>query len=297
MSTCIIITDEAPFNGLINIAKPLGEMNAIVVGSKDLAKKVAISGVSSVLFLEACLPEAKANIVAKAVRELSPKIVLTSPTSGARAIAGAIAIALDAVIIQGIINISTENDTVVVEQMALNGRVLDTLTSKNHIVGFFAGEDIELSENSPVAINALDGDGYAMDINISSAGSETSGLAEASRVVSFGRGIKAKEDIALINSFASAIGAEVGCSMPIADDLSWLPKECYIGRSGQTTSPRVYFAIGISGAPQHLEGVRRAKVIVAINNDPEARIFRSADYGIVGDLYEIIPALKKVLNS
>ncbi len=297
MSTCIIITDEAPFSGLINIAKSLGEVNAIVVGSENLAKEVAMSGVSSVLFIEACLPEAKANIVAKAVRELSPKIVLTSAASGARVIAGAIAITLDAVIIPGLTNVTIENDSIVVEQEALNGRVLDTLVSKNPVVGFFAGEDVELSENTPVVINKLDGDGYAIDIDILSTGSETSGLVEASRVVSLGRGVKSKEDIPLIKSLASAMDAEIGCSMPVADDLSWLPKECYVGRSGQKISPRVYFAIGISGAPQHLEGVRRAKVIVAINNDPEARIFRSADYGIVGDLYEIIPALIKVLNS
>ena len=297
MSACIIITNEAPFSGMVHSVKSLGEITAIVVGSLELAHKVAISGVNSVLFFEASLPESKANLVAKSVSKLSPKIILTSAAAGARAIAGAIATTLDAVMVPGITSVSIENDTVVVEQMALSGRVLDTLISKNAVVGFFAGEDVELLETTPVEITTLNGDCYAMDISMSNAGSGTAGLTDASRVVSLGRGVKNKEDIALIESLASAMDAKVGCSMPVADDLNWLPKECYVGRSGQNISPRVYFAIGISGAPQHLEGVRRAKVIVAINNDPEARIFRSADYGIVGDLYEIIPALTKVLNS
>lgn len=296
MSACIVITDEAPFSGMVNIAKSLGDIHAIVIGSQKLAQAVASSGVNSVLFAETSLPEAHASIVAKIVREIAPRVVLTSTAPGARAIAGAIAIAIDAVIVSGVTEVSTQNDTIIVEQIALDGRVLDTLASQNPIVGFFAGEDVELNENTAVEIKPIGGNGYAMEIQVSNTGLGTSGLADASRVVSFGRGVKAKEDIALIKSLASAIGAEIGCSMPIADDLSWLPKECYIGRSGQTTSPRVYFAVGISGAPQHLEGVRRAKIIVAINNDPEARIFRSADYGIVGDLYEILPALTKVLN-
>lgn len=297
MSTCIVITNEAPFSGMVQSAKSLGEINAIVVGTLDLANKVAISGVNSVVFVEASLPEAKANVIAKIVSEFSPKVVLTSPAPGARAIAGAIANTLNAVMIPGVTNVSMENDAVVVDQMALSGRVLDTLVSKNAVVGFFAGEDVELSETAPVEIKTVNGDGYAMDMRVSNAGSGTAGLADAPRVVSLGRGVKNKEDIALIESLASAMDAKIGCSMPVADDLSWLPKECYVGRSGQNISPRVYFAVGISGAPQHLEGVRRAKVVVAINNDPEARIFRSADYGIVGDLYELIPALTQVLNS
>lgn len=296
MSICIIVTEEAPFGGIVNTANPLGEITAIVVGSENLAKEVALSGVSSVLFIESSLPETKANIVAKTINELEPKVVLTSSTPGARSIAGAVASVLNAVVIPGLTNVNIEDDTIIVEQEALSGRVLDTLASKNTVVGFFAGENVEILNADPVEIKTLEGDGYEMSIDISSSGSQTSGLADAARVVSLGRGVKSKEDVSLIESLAKSMDAEIGCSMPVADDLSWLPKDCYVGRSGQKISPKVYFAIGISGAPQHLEGVRGAKVIVAINNDPEARIFRSADYGIVGDLYEIIPALNKALS-
>ncbi|HLM96410.1 MAG TPA: electron transfer flavoprotein subunit alpha/FixB family protein, partial [Acidimicrobiales bacterium] len=112
-----------------------------------------------------------------------------------------------------------------------------------------------------------------------------------------GRGLRAKADLALVECLAAALGAEIGCSMPIADDFGWAAKDRYIGRSGQHISPRLYVAIGISGAPQHLDGVRDAKVVVAINTDPGAHIFRRADYGIVGDLYEVIPALQAALGE
>jgi electron transfer flavoprotein alpha subunit len=121
------------------------------------------------------------------------------------------------------------------------------------------------------------------------------GLGTAERVVAVGRGLRAKADLALVEDLATALRAEVACSMPIADDYGWLPKERYIGRSGRHIAPRLYLAVGISGAPQHLEGVREARVVVAVNADPEARIFRRAGYGIVGDLYEVLPALRAAL--
>lgn len=296
MNSCIVITNEAPFSGMVNLAKSLGDVDAIVVGTQALANSVASSGVRAVYFSETTFPEAQASLVASQVKTLSPKLVLTSNAAGARALAGAISGVLDSVVISGVTAVSIDADSIVVEQEALSGRVLETLSSQTSVVGFYAGEDAELANTSAVVITPLTGSAYAMEMRVSSSGSGSSGLADAARVVSIGRGVKNKDDISLITTFASTIDAEMGCSMPIADDLGWLPKERYIGRSGQSTSPRVYFAVGISGAPQHLEGARRAKVIVAINNDPEARIFRSADYGIVGDLYEIVPALTQVLK-
>jgi electron transfer flavoprotein alpha subunit len=117
------------------------------------------------------------------------------------------------------------------------------------------------------------------------------GLDDAQRVVSFGRGVRAKDDVALVRALAEALDAELACSMPIADDLGWLEKSRYVGRSGNHITPALYLAVGIAGAAQHMEGVRGAKVVAAINSDPEARIFQTADYGIVGDLYEVIPAV------
>lgn len=122
-------------------------------------------------------------------------------------------------------------------------------------------------------------------------------LADAPVIVSFGRGVRKKEDIALIEQLAKAIGGAVGCSRPIAEDLRWLPEEQYIGLSGQKVSPKLYLALGISGQIQHLTGIRNSRIIVAVNNDPKAPIFEFSDYGIVADLYQLIPAFTEAIKQ
>jgi electron transfer flavoprotein alpha subunit len=122
------------------------------------------------------------------------------------------------------------------------------------------------------------------------------GVAVADRVVAIGRGVRARSDVPMVEGLAADLGAELACSMPIADDFGWVPRERYVGRSGLHIAPRLYLALGISGTPQHLEGVRDAKVVVAVNSDPEAPIFRRADYGIAGDLYEVVPAIREALG-
>ena len=115
-------------------------------------------------------------------------------------------------------------------------------------------------------------------------------LGQAERIVAVGRGIKSQENIPLAEKLANAMGAELAASRPICDN-GWLPMERQIGSSGQTVAPKLYVALGISGAIQHLVGMKGSRTIVAINKDAEAPIFEVADYGIVGDLFEITPAL------
>jgi electron transfer flavoprotein alpha subunit len=115
-------------------------------------------------------------------------------------------------------------------------------------------------------------------------------LSQAQRIVSVGRGIRTQENLAVAEKLATALGAELAASRPICDN-GWLPMERQIGSSGQTVAPKLYVALGISGAIQHLVGMKGSRTIVAINKDADAPIFEAADYGIVGDLFEIVPAM------
>jgi electron transfer flavoprotein alpha subunit len=120
-------------------------------------------------------------------------------------------------------------------------------------------------------------------------------LTQAERIVSVGRGIKDQEHIAIARELATALGAELAASRPICDS-GWLPMDRQIGSSGQTVAPKLYIALGISGAIQHIVGMKGARTIVAINKDPDAPIFEVADYGIVGDLFEVVPAMIAALT-
>jgi electron transfer flavoprotein alpha subunit len=121
-------------------------------------------------------------------------------------------------------------------------------------------------------------------------------LSAADVIVSVGRGITDKENLPLVEDLAKALGAELAASRPICDN-GWLPMERQVGSSGQTVAPKIYFAVGISGAIQHLVGMKGSKTIVAINKDENAPIFESADYGVVGDLFEIVPALAEEIRK
>ena len=122
-------------------------------------------------------------------------------------------------------------------------------------------------------------------------------LAAARRVVCAGRGLVRREDLALVNALAEALGAEVACTRPLAEGLDWLPRERYIGISGAMIRPDLYLGVGVSGQVQHTVGMSDTRLVVAINKDQNAPIFEMADYGIVGDLYAIVPALIKALKA
>lgn len=121
-------------------------------------------------------------------------------------------------------------------------------------------------------------------------------LTQADRIVAVGRGIKEPSHLAIVEQLARALGAEIGASRPVCD-AGWLPMDRQIGSSGQTVAPRLYVALGISGAVQHIVGMKGARTIVAVNKDADAPIFEVADYGIVGDLFEVVPALIAALDA
>ena len=121
-------------------------------------------------------------------------------------------------------------------------------------------------------------------------------LGAAHRVIGVGRGLKAREDLAMIEELARALEAEIACSRPVAEGLNWMGKDRYIGSSGAHISPELYLAVGISGQLQHMVGVTGAETIVAINSDPNAAVFKQADYGLIGDLYQLVPAITAALK-
>jgi electron transfer flavoprotein alpha subunit len=125
---------------------------------------------------------------------------------------------------------------------------------------------------------------------------QTVDLGSAQRIVSVGRGIREAENLPLVQALAEALGAELAASRPICDN-GWLPMERQVGSSGHTVAPKLYLAVGISGAIQHLVGMKGSQCIVAINKDPDAPIFEVADYGIVGDLFEVVPALTEAVKA
>jgi electron transfer flavoprotein alpha subunit len=122
-------------------------------------------------------------------------------------------------------------------------------------------------------------------------------FSEARAVVCVGRGIDKKEDLALARQLADVLGGEIGCTRPIAEEFHWLPEEVCIGLSGIQVKPDIYLGIGVSGQVQHVTGIRNAKVIAAVNKDENAPIFKVADFGIIGDLYDVVPKLVNELKK
>jgi electron transfer flavoprotein alpha subunit len=298
-NTWIVVAGDPAIGTLIETARALGgEVTAAVVGPRAVADTVAAGGVDKVVWFGdpgQAPVEAYASAVADAVGA-APGVVLAASRPGDRVLLGAVAARLQAAVLTEPSSVSAEGDALVVTRTVFGGIAVETVSVTGPVVLVMDGGPVPAaSGEAPVEEVAATPLGMTV-VETRASDFELVDLGAAARVVSIGRGLKAQDDLAMIEALAGACKAEVACSRPVAEGLGWLGKDRYIGVSGQHIAPDVYFAIGISGQLQHMVGVRGAKTIVAINSDENALVFKDADYCLVGDLYQMVPALIEALK-
>ena len=300
-NTWIVVAGNPAIGNLIDTARSLGgQVVAVVVGPRAVADTIAAGGVDRVVWLGdpgQAPVEAYASAVADAVGA-ADGAVLGASRPGDRVLLGAVAARLQAAVLTDASSVSADGDGLVVTHTIYGGIAEESV----HLAGPVAlvldgGPAPAAADAAPAPVTQVAAIPLGITVVETNASAfEQVDLGAAARVVGIGRGLKAQGDLAMIEALAGASKAEVGCSRPVAEGLNWLGKDRYIGVSGQHIAPELYFAIGISGQLQHMVGVREAKTIVAINSDPDALVFQDADFGLVGDLYEIVPALTEALR-
>jgi electron transfer flavoprotein alpha subunit len=285
----------------------LGQETAAVVlgeGVAGLAAEVAAKKLGRVYTVESeWLKDYTADGYAAALKQVisqaEPALVLMSHTYQVRDFAPKLAAGLRRALVGDCIGYKAEGGAAIFTRQVFQGKLSADVAPAGeapHFVSFqigsFRGDEAEAgsAEVRALAVN-LDADLVRQlpEARFKEAKAAVD-LTQAPLIVAVGRGIKEEKNIEIVRKLAAALGAELAASRPICDN-EWLPMDRQIGSSGQTVAPRLYVAVGISGAIQHLVGMKGARTIVAINKDPEAPIFEVADYGIVGDLFEIVPAL------
>jgi electron transfer flavoprotein alpha subunit len=264
-----------------------------------VADTVAAGGVDKVVWFgepDDAPVEAYAGAVADAIAA-APAVVLGGMGPSERVLLGAAAAKLRAPVLTGGTGVTVDGEELTVKRTVYGGIAEDTVTVSGPVVLVLDGGPVPAGTGTVSPIEEVAATALPMTVVISKPSEfEHADLGAAARVVGIGRGLKTKDDLVLINSLAGAADAEIACSRPLAEGLDWLGRDRYIGCSGWNLSPEVYFAIGISGQLQHMVGVRGAKTIVAINSDPNAPVFAEADYGLVGDLYQLVPAVIEALK-
>ena len=299
VNTWIVVAGDPAIGNLIETARSLGgEVAAAVVGPRAVADTVAAGGVDKVVWFgePGDVPvEAYATAVADAI-SAAPGVLLCAGGPGDRVLLGAAAARLRAPVLTGGSSIAAERDGVVVTRSVFGGIAVETVAVTGPVALVLDGGPVPAAAGSaPVEEVAAVPLGMTV-IETRPSAFEQIDLGAATRVVGIGRGLKTQQDLALIEALAGASNAEVACSRPLAEGLDWLGKDRYIGSSGARITPQLYLAVGISGQLQHMVGVRGATTIVAINSDAGAPVFKDADYGLVGDLYQIVPALTAALK-
>jgi electron transfer flavoprotein alpha subunit len=244
--------------------------------------------------------ESFTHIIAEVVKSIGATVVIFSNNFNGKAIAPRLSVRLKAGLVSGAVALPETKNGFVVKKNVFSGKAFANISIKS---------DLKIISLNANAYKAIEGSGTAevSELSVEIPQSKVKvkevnkvvgevPLAEAEIVVSGGRGLKGPENWQIITDLAKALGAATACSRPVSDS-DWRPHHEHVGQTGLTIAPNLYFAIGISGAIQHLAGVNRSKTIVVINKDPEAPFFKAADYGIVGDAFEVVPKITEAIKK
>ena len=242
-----------------------------------------------------------AAAIAGAAKQIGAKVIIMMHSSTGKSVLGRVAAALDAGSAPGVNGTPTfEGDTLKVRKAVFSGKAFaEVAISTEYKVISVAGNSIPVEENGSaveVANLSLDLPAARTKVLETKRAEGRTPLPEAELVVSGGRGLKGPENWGVIEDLAEALGATTACSRPVAD-VDWRPHHEHVGQTGVAIRPNLYIAAGISGAIQHLAGVNSSKTIVVVNKDPEAPFFKAADYGVVGDLFEVLPKLTEAVKA
>jgi electron transfer flavoprotein alpha subunit len=240
------------------------------------------------------------HIISEAVKNTDAKVIIFSNNFNGKAIAPRLSVRLKAGLVSGAVALPETSNGFIVKKSVFSGKAFANVSIKTEI------KIISLNANA-YKISEGEGTAEVAELNVEipesrvkiKAVNKVTGeipLAEAELVVSGGRGLKGPENWGIVTDLAKALGAATSCSRPVSDS-DWRPHHEHVGQTGLTIAPNLYFAIGISGAIQHLAGVNRSKTIVVINKDPEAPFFKAADYGIVGDAFEVVPKITEAVKK
>ena len=297
------------------LADALGvELTAVIVGSpaaKGEATRLGRHGADRVLVAGSdafgeYAPEGYVSVLAKAIEQVGPKVVLFPASACGKDLAPRVAARLKAGLATDVTEVGVDGGRVVATRPMYGGKVFARVAFKTEpalvSVRPRAYQATESAREARVEEIAVDLDPARVRTKVRSVsegeGKDRPDVAEADIIVSGGRGMQGPEGWALLEDLASALGpgTALGASRAVVD-AGWRPHAEQVGQTGKVVSPPLYFAIGISGAIQHLAGMRTAKCIVAVNRDPEAPIFKIASYGIVGDLFEVVPRLTEEIRK
>lgn len=240
------------------------------------------------------------KIIAEAVAAISAGIVVFSNNFNGKAIAPRLSVRLKAGLVAGAVALPDLSNGFTVKKNVFSGKAFANVSISTPVriislnpnsFSFTTGEG-----TAEVAALAATVDSAKVQVTATNKITGEVPLSEAEIVISGGRGLKGPENWGLVTDLAKLLGAATACSRPVAD-IHWRPHHEHVGQTGLAIAPNLYFAIGISGAIQHLAGVNRSKIIVVINKDPEAPFFKAADYGIVGDAFEVMPKIIEAVKK